>query len=371
MSEETSKKTAKEIVKRLMMSNSQNGKLLDDSETISDLEIQECIGCDFADSKNNISISDQKTSSFITSITETTKTVIDAETNKSSELRTWKYNNEYNEVNGYKLVSENYVQGLSYNQMLHHIGVRCKDLNKPEILQNAVGLSDEFTEVGIKYVQKHISSTIVQGEDILTKKNFICSPILKHGHWTVAVISENKINIFDSTLQTKETLDGNGQLQIGSCKQKVNYLNKKPIQDKNGQICALCSTEFIIEASKYESLEHLRQNMDTICNNVAANVIKTIGSKNVKSQLTEDFQNSEEKPLLPLKRKPARNVAEPPKLSQPMGARRTTQGYLNSLKQCSNLSDKVNPTRLPNTPATERYLKTVKRDGFKGRSNRK
>ena len=154
-----------ETTKRLIISSNPNtGGLSDGSETISDLEIQECIGYDFTDTKNNISINNQKTSSFITSITETTKTVIDTEikTNiKSSKLRTWKYNDRYNNVNGYKLIPEDYVQGLSYNQMLHHIGVRCKDLNKPEILQNVVGLSDEFTEIGIKYVQKHISSTIV------------------------------------------------------------------------------------------------------------------------------------------------------------------------------------------------------------------
>ena len=360
------------------MSNSQNGKLLDDSETISDLEIQECIGCDFADSKNNISTSDQKTSSFITSITETTKTVIDTEikTNiKSSKLRTWKYNDRYNDINGYKLIPEDYVQGLSYNQMLHHIGVKCKESDKLELLQNIVGLSDESTEVGIKYVREHIGSTIAQEEEnVLTKKDFICSPILKDEHWFVAVISKNEINIFDSTLQTKKTLDGNGQLQIGSCKQKVNYLNKKPIQNKNGQICALCSAEFIIEASQYRSLEHLKQNINTICNKVATNVIEVIGPENAKSQLTRDFQNSSKRQLLSLgqsKQKPARNVAEPPKLLQPMGTKRTTPSYLNSFKQCSNLSDKVNPIRLPNTPATEHYLKTAKRAGFKGRSNRK
>ena len=88
--------------------------------------------------------------------------------------------------------------------MLHHIEVRYKDLHQPEILQNVVGLSDEFREIGIKYVQKHISSTIVQEENILTEKDFICSLILKDEHWFVAVISKDEINIFDSTLQIKK-----------------------------------------------------------------------------------------------------------------------------------------------------------------------
>ena len=176
--------------------------------------------------------------------------------------------------------------GLDLGQMLHHIGIRCKDLNKPEILQNVVGLSEKDTKIGIKYVREHMGpTTIVQEEekDILTKKNFICSPILKNGHWTVAVISKDEINIFDPTLQTKVSGTDYCELEIGDMeKQTFNCLNKNCQIQKypaESTICGLCSTEFIIWASQCDSLEHLKQNINTICDKVAANVIEAIGQK--------------------------------------------------------------------------------------------
>ena len=177
------------------------------------------------------------------------------------------YRNEFGYICNY---------GLALDQMIHHIKVRCEELNKPGILDSIVGLYDKSTEASIQAVQEHLDHTIAQGEekDILTEKDFICSPILVNEHWTVAVISKGEINIFDPTLQTKEALDANGQLQIGDCKQKVHYLNEKPIQDEKGTICGLCSAEFIIEAAQCESLGHLKQNINTICNKIATNVIK-------------------------------------------------------------------------------------------------
>ena len=55
--------------------------------------------------------------------------------------------------------------------------------------------------------------------------------------------------------------------------------------------------DFSIWTSQCESLEHLRNNMDRICNNVAANVIKAIGSESAKEQLTEKFQNRAHTPI--------------------------------------------------------------------------
>lgn len=145
-------------------------------------------------------------------------------------------------------------------------------IKETNILQYVFRVLDKNTTNSIKKIRELLKDD--------TK--FVCSPILKDKHWVVAVISKSKINIFDSTLQTKKELNDNGQLQIDDCEQKVYYLNKKPIQDENGTICVLCSAEFIIWASKCESLEHLRQNMDIMCDNVATNVIRVIGQENEK-----------------------------------------------------------------------------------------
>lgn len=339
---------------------------------------------------------------FDTAITEITKIVTCD--NRTSLLRSWGYNTKYgyNEENDYKLTSEDYIQGLSYNQMLHHIGMRCKELNKPEILKNAVGLSDESTEFSIKYVQKHIDSTIVQGEekDILTEKDFICSPILVNEHWTVAVISKGEINIFDPTLQTKVRKRDYCKLKIGDIKeeQTFNCLNKDyKIQEHSteSKICGLCSAEFIIEASQCKSLKHLKDNMDIICNNVTTNIIRAIGSENAKGQLTESFQHNSE--ISPLRPESTDNVHKPKPTRTAKGSLervviekngqrcvrklRYNQstgnlGYLNSLKRCSNLSNsnKVNKTAFLNTPTTDSEQlppKTLKGNMSSGVFNRK
>ena len=183
----------------------------------------------------------------------------------------------YNEGAVYTKTLQNPLGGFELEDVLNYI-------KKTNILQYVFRVLDKNTTNSIKKIRELLKDDI----------KFVCSPILKDKHWVV-VISKSEINVFDPTLQTKEALDANGQLQIGDCKQKVHYLNKKPIQDKNGTICGLCSAEFIIWASKCESLEHLRQNMDIICDNVATNVIRVIRQENAKSQLTRDFQNGEER----------------------------------------------------------------------------
>ena len=224
---------------------------------------------------------------------------------KNDNLILYCYNETYNkqqEQINYVLPITTIIKGFKYPHLLHHIGVRCEELSKLEILQNIVGLPNEQTENAINFVQKHIGPIVEQQEekDILTKKDFICSPILKNEHWTVAVISKNEVNIFDPTLQTRVSGTDLCKLKIDDAKeeQTFNCLNKDYQIQKypaESTICALCSAEFIIEASKCESLEYLRNNMDRICNNVAANVIsifKNRGkSEEIKKQLTEDFQN--------------------------------------------------------------------------------
>lgn len=211
----------------------------------------------------------------------------------------YSYNSNYH----HKLAKEDFIDGLDYPRLLHHIGVRCKGLNKPEILQNIVGLPNKQTENAINSVQQHIGPTVEQQEEkgipvkkALTEKDFICSPILKDKHWTVAIISKNEVNIFDPTLQTRVSGTDLCKLKIGDMKEErtFNCLNKDYQIQKypaESTICALCSAEFIIWASQCESLEHLRNNMDRICNNIAVNVVKVIGPENAKEQLTEDFQN--------------------------------------------------------------------------------
>lgn len=211
-----------------------------------------------------------------------------------NDIVKYSYNTDYN----YKLIEQDFIGGFDYPHLLHHIGVRCKELSKSEILQNIVGLPNEQTEDAINFVQKHIGPIVEQQEekDILTKKDFICSPILKNKHWTVAVISKNEVNIFDPTLQTRVSGTDLCKLKIDDAKeeQTFNCLNKDYQIQKypaESTICGLCSAEFIIEAAQCDSLEHIRQNINKICNNVAANVIEAIGQKNAETQLTEDFQN--------------------------------------------------------------------------------
>ena len=131
-------------------------------------------------SHKNTHAGEQNTFSFTTSIIKCTQT---------NGLRYWAYNSDYNETCNYKLKKEDYLNGLTYNQILHHIGV-----NQKEALHKMVGLNNNNTQKCINDIK----------ESLVNDDSVTYSPILINEHWCVAIISKKEINIFDSTLQTNK-----------------------------------------------------------------------------------------------------------------------------------------------------------------------
>ena len=198
--------------------------------------------------------------------------------------------NEFEAVKNHHLDKSKLTDGMGLAEIILYIKEKQGNLKSFFVLDD----SDFMYTVGnIQKFLKEPSTSFVDGKDYILSPLHIGKP--NKGHWVVAVISKDEISVFDSTLQT--TKQHNNKIAIlGRNKFSTNYLNKKPIQDENGTICGLCSAEFIIEASKCKSLKHLKDNMDIICNNVAANVIETLKGLNkpeeIEKQLTKDFQNN-------------------------------------------------------------------------------
>ena len=187
------------------------------------------------------------------------------------------------------------IKGFGYGELMNYLNYRNNLNSMVCICETGEYLTNGYqNKVGpvetLKYLKKNFNELKSMGL-ITSQKDFIMTPVyngeFNKGHWTVAIISQDRIDMFDSTLQQKNTFEINNKLL--KCNETVNA--KRQIQNENGKICGLCSAEFIIEASKCDSLEHLKENINTICDKVAANVIKAIGSENAKEQLTEDFQN--------------------------------------------------------------------------------
>ena len=166
---------------------------------------------------------------------------------------------------------------------LIHILEHIKNNN---ILHGTIGLPNKSTNRSIIEIQTNL---------LINNNQFICSTILcdNNSHWCIAVISKNEINIFDPTLQTKQN---NNKLKIGDSEQTVVYLNECKsshkefiVQHKNGQICGLCCAEFIIQTSQCNSFQHLKDNIEIICDNVTVRVTEAVTKEKIEEQLTDYY----------------------------------------------------------------------------------
>ena len=177
-------------------------------------------------------------------------------------------------LNSKEVNNQNPCNGFELSHLLSFIEQH--NTSKQPAINKTLGLPNKNTKQSIEYIQNNV----------IDNDEFACCSILTSQHWCTAILTKDKIYIFDPTLQThnKENI-----VQIGDATCQVTFLNDYPMQKQTGQICGLCNAEFIINVAKYDNIKQLNDSKERVCIEVARDVYKTVGSEEAKQQLTDKF----------------------------------------------------------------------------------
>lgn len=171
----------------------------------------------------------------------------------------------------------------------------------------------------------------------LKGNEFKFTPILHNDkHWCCGVITPNEIYVFDSTLQTKDTLES-GELQIGNCRREVHYLNDEPIQSDDGKICGPCVVEFSKKIAGLKTIEDVLKvcKDGTIFKDVAQEIYNKLQDKaSAEVQFTKKYYE------MIYKRQREGEQGEHKEEQHPVQQQEQTQQGLQQTKQSSQQEDK-------------------------------
>lgn len=120
------------------------------------------------------------------------------------------------------------IKGFDYDKLMNYLNYR-NNLNSivcicetGEYLTN--GCQNKVSPVKtLEYLKDNFNR--LKGDGLITsQKDFIMAPVyngeFNKGHWTVAIISQDRIDMFDSTLQQKNTFEIDNKLL--KCNETVN-----------------------------------------------------------------------------------------------------------------------------------------------------
>lgn len=167
-------------------------------------------------------------------------------------------------------------------------------LKNKQLLQKIPIIGNDAPKKDMNRVQQELKQDV---QNKAAEKDFILTPLLTlspEQHWVVAIISPDKIQLFDSTLQTRGQQYKISRFNVS----QYDCINGDAIQNKDGTICGLCSAEFMAEASKKNNLRESERNIDDICFKVAKNVYEYINIDEARKQLTSKYVKLVEESLL-------------------------------------------------------------------------